>query len=453
MTSSRFQKPRSGSPNWIVCQLGARERYAVARALHRQGKLRTLITDLWMPPASLLSRIIQRGKIAIRWNPELADARVRSFNLRYLYFELMARLRGIRDWDRKISRNTLFQKAAVRMLNSIPDPVGEEPLPTLFCYSYCARDILRYAKSRGWRTVLGQIDLGPREDILEKQLLANHPEWLCSTIQSPPREYWDNWREECALADTIMVNSEWAKQAMIAEGIDADKLVVVPLAYEAAELESQESEVEGAGMRDGIGSSIDEDGRSSNESGPSLSTGPGPSRFDSRHPLRVLFLGQTVARKGIYDLVEAARLMANDPVIIDVVGPHKPLPGDLPSTIRFHGRVSLREASRWYDHADVFVLPTRSDGFAITQLEAMSHGLPVITTQCCGSVVRDGVNGLVVEAGNAGELASAMRRLALDHQFLDSLRSHAKETMERFSLGVLGGNLEKVESRWTEAGG
>jgi glycosyltransferase involved in cell wall biosynthesis len=145
--------------------------------------------------------------------------------------------------------------------------------------------------------------------------------------------------------------------------------------------------------------------------------------------------------------------MANDPVIIDVVGPHRPLPEELPSTIRFHGRVSLREASRWYDQADVFVLPTRSDGFAITQLEAMSHGLPVITTQCCGSVVRDGVNGLVVEAGNVGELASAMRRLAHDHQFLESLRSHAKETIGRFSLGVLGSNLEKVESRWTEGRG
>jgi len=145
-------------------------------------------------------------------------------------------------------------------------------------------------------------------------------------------------------------------------------------------------------------------------------------------------------------------MLANDPVIIDVVGPHRPLPGDLPSTIRFHGRVSLREASRWYDHADVFVLPTRSDGFAITQLEAMSHGLPVITTRCCGSVVRDGVNGLVVEAGNVVELASAMRRLAHDHQFLKSLSSHAKETMDRFSLDVLGSDLVRIEPR-TQGGG
>jgi glycosyltransferase involved in cell wall biosynthesis len=385
-----------------------------------------------MPPASLLSRIIQRGKIAIRWNTELADARVRSFNMRYLFFEMMARMRGVRDWDRKIARNRLFQKAAVRMLKSMPDPVGEEPLPTLFCYSYCARDILRHAKSRGWRTVLGQIDLGPGEDMLEKQLLANHPEWLCSTIQSPPEEYWSEWREECALADTIMVNSEWAKQAMIAEGIDADKLVVVPLAYEAAEVASQASGVDEAGI-------WNERRRMKDEG--------------SLRPLRVLFLGQTVARKGIYDLVEAARLLANDPVIIDVVGPHRPLPDDLPSTIRFHGRVSLSEAARWYDHSDVFVLPTRSDGFAITQLEAMSHGLPVITTQCCGDVVRDGVNGLVVEAGNVVELASAMRRLAHDHQLLESLRSHAKETMDLFSLDVLGSDLVRIEPRSQGGGG
>lgn len=436
MTSSRFQKPRSGSPNWIVCQLGARERYAVARALHRQGKLLTLITDLWMPPASLLSRIIQRGKIAIRWNPELADARVRSFNIRYLCFELMARLRRVRDWDLKISRNTLFQKETVRMLKCIPDPVGEEHLPTLFCYSYCALDILRYAKSRGWRTVLGQIDLGPGEDRLEKQLLANHPEWLCSTIQSPPQEYWNNWREECALADTIMVNSEWAKQAMIAEGIGANKLVVVPLAYEAAVVESQELEVEGAGMKDVRGRAIDEGGRSGIPSG--------LSRFDSQHSLRVLFLGQTVARKGIYDLVEVARLLVNDPVIIDVVGPHRTLPADLPSTIRFHGRVSLREASQWYDLADVFVLPTWSDGFAITQLEAMSHGLPVVTTPCCGSVVEHGWNGMICSPGDVPALVGILQRLASNPDLLKQMGFHALETGSHFSLDRLAEKLASL---------
>jgi len=50
--------------------------------------------------------------------------------------------------------------------------------------------------------------------------------------------------------------------------------------------------------------------------------------------------------------------------------------------------------SDWYRSADVFVLPTLSDGFAITQIEAMSHGLPVIATPNCASVVENGVDGL-----------------------------------------------------------
>ena len=444
MNIHELEGKQSPQPNWIVCQLGARERYAVARALHREGKLWALITDLWMPPASLLSRIIQHGKIAIRWNPELADARVRSFNIRYLCFELMARLRGVRDWDRKISRNTLFQKEAVRMLKSMPDLVAGEKPPILFCYSYCARDILRYAKSRGWRTVLGQIDLGPGEDKLEKQLLANHPEWSCSTSQSPPHEYWNNWREECALADTIMVNSEWAKQAMITEGIDPGKLVVVPLAYEAAVVKGQESEVQGAGMKDERGRVSDEGARRGAESGISLAPNPGSQRFDSRHPMRVLFLGQTVARKGIYDLVEAARLLLNDPVVIDVVGPHRPLPEGLPSSIRFHGRVSLLEASQWYDLADVFVLPTWSDGFAITQLEAMSHGLPVVTTPCCGSVVEHEWNGLICSSGDVPGLAGILQRLASNPDLLKQMGFHARETASRFSVDRLAERLASL---------
>jgi glycosyltransferase involved in cell wall biosynthesis len=39
------------------------------------------------------------------------------------------------------------------------------------------------------------------------------------------------------------------------------------------------------------------------------------------------------------------------------------------------------------------ILPTLSDGFAITQLEALAHGCPVIASQHCGTVVTHGLNG------------------------------------------------------------
>lgn len=400
----------SGGANWIVCQLGARERYAIPRALRQQGLLRELITDFWFAPGFPQPPFFGE-RMSSRWSADLEGANVHAFNVKFLAFELTARLKGWRDWELMIARNRAFQHHAAGRLKSLAESdAGRETV--VFSYCYSALEQFSEAKQRGWRTVLGQIDLGPMEDDLEKSLLAEHPEWPCSTPCSPPSSYWQEWREECALADTIIVNSEWARGGMIRQGIAPEKLVVIPLAYEVAR-----------------------DGEIPEHKSPCLQSS------DSRRPLRVLFLGQVVARKGIYDLIEAARLLEGASLVIDVVGAHPSLPPEVPSNLRFHGAVSLGGTDAWYRRADVFVLPTHSDGFAITQLEAMSHGLPVITTPHCGSVVEEGWNGCLFQPGDASALAALLRRLSSDRDLPVMMGQHARETVKRFSLVALAERL------------
>jgi glycosyltransferase involved in cell wall biosynthesis len=411
----------NGGTKWIVCHLGGRERYAIPRALRKKGLLLELITDFWFPPGLPHPHLL-RQKVLSRWKPELSGAAVRSYNGFFLAFELMARLRGLRDWDLMIARNRAFQHHAAKRLGSLPKgEAGDGRDTVVFSYSYSALEQFREAKRRGWRTVLGQIDLGPLEDELEKRLLGEHPEWACSTPSSPPPSYWQDWHEECNLADTIIVNSEWAREGVIRQGISRDKLVVIPLAYE------------GRGKDPEVGRMDEEETHSLGSSA--------SQPFSKENPLRILFLGQLVARKGIYDLIDSARMLEPDPVIIDVVGPHRPLPHGLPSNLRFHGAVALSETSAWYRRADLFVLPTHSDGFAITQLEAMSHGLPVITTPCCGSVVEDGWNGVLFPPGDSVALAGILRRLSSDRDLLHTMGRRATETVGRFSLAKLAESL------------
>jgi len=456
------------SNNWIVCHLGGRERYAIPRALKAKGLLHSLITDLWVPPDSLLARPIFSGKFDSRWHPELKGARVLAPNASSLLFEVSARLRGKRDWDLMIARNKKFQQRAVEFLKTFPDQPQKSGSPgiTVFSYSYCALEIFRYARSRGWRTVLGQIDLGPGEDQLEKQILLEHPAWHCSTVHSPPPDYWSDWREECELTDRMIVNSEWARGAMIKEGMDPGKLCVIPLAYEelsdhqATSSENRFSnsltltELERVHCFDGVkrGQASDEGRKEEcerqNEGGeadPMGSPGTRSSTQGFRPALKVLFLGQIVARKGIYDLIAAARRLKDDPVVINVVGPYRELPPSLPSNIHFHGRVNDLGARAWYEDADIFVLPTHSDGFALTQLEAMSHGLPVITTPCCGEVVRDEWNGILFPPGDVAALVGILRRLATNRELLSLMSGNARSTLGKFSLNVLSENLSDLE--------
>ena len=117
-----------------------------------------------------------------------------------------------------------------------------------------------------------------------------------------------------------------------------------------------------------------------------------PDRFTSERPMRVLFLGQINLRKGIARLLKAARSFQSQPVEFLMVGPIQiNIPEDLRSNrnIRWVGPVARNKVRNYYEQADVFILPTLSDGFALTQLEALAHRLPVIASRQCGDVITD----------------------------------------------------------------
>src|ERR1043165_8236068 len=141
--------------SWICCQLGAREHYAIPRALQQNGLLAKLITDLWLRRAG-------------RFHPGLVGARVAAPNLAALRFELKASL--ARENGRKLikQRNAWFQHQAIAQLKRTANAAH-----TIFAYSYAAREIFEFARARGWRTVLGQIDPGPAEERIVASLQTN----------------------------------------------------------------------------------------------------------------------------------------------------------------------------------------------------------------------------------------------------------------------------------------
>src|SRR4029453_7855815 len=91
-----------------------------------------------------------------------------------------------------------------------------------------------------------------------------------------------------------------------------------------------------------------------------------PPQFTPGRPLRVLFLGQISLRKGIARLLKVARSLQSEPLEFLMVGPIQiTIPEDLRSArkIRWFGRVARHKVRSHYEQADVFILPTLSDGF------------------------------------------------------------------------------------------
>lgn len=387
---------------WIVCQLGAREHYVLARALHQRGRLAALVTDIWARPGTIAARLpggIGR-RVAERHVAGLDDARVEDLTAGALAYEARQRMRRVppMGWPTIMKRNAWFQRHAVARLTR-SGLLSDKPV--VFAYSYAALDILRAAKKAGCMTVLGQIDPAITEEDIVAAATGEHPE-LQAGWQRAPASYWSSWREECAVADRIVVNSRWARDGLIGAGIAADKLCIVPLAYEGA-------------ARDAVRTY--------------------PAAFDHRRPLRLLFLGSLIIRKGIAELIEATRRLRDAPVEFHLVGPTDiTFPDDVVSNpkVVLHGAASRGTVDAHYAAADVFILPSLSDGFGLTMIEAMAHGLPVIASRHCGDVVSDGLDGVLLDEVSGGAIVAAVSRLLADPASLGPMSRAARERVAAF---------------------
>ena len=77
--------------------------------------------------------------------------------------------------------------------------------------------------------------------------------------------------------------------------------------------------------------------------------------------------------------------------------------------------------------ADLFVYPSLHEGSALAIYEALASGLPTVTTHSSGSVLRHGVEGLLVPAGDAAALAAALAGLAEDPARRAAMAAAARE--------------------------
>jgi glycosyltransferase involved in cell wall biosynthesis len=97
----------------------------------------------------------------------------------------------------------------------------------------------------------------------------------------------------------------------------------------------------------------------------------------------------------------------------------------------FRGEVTHPKIGEFFARAAMFVLPSRSEGFSMTLLEAAFHGKPIVCTRVGGSpeLIANGINGLLVPPDDAAALGEAMLALLRDPDLAHRLARAAHETV------------------------
>ena len=104
--------------------------------------------------------------------------------------------------------------------------------------------------------------------------------------------------------------------------------------------------------------------------------------------------------------------------------------------IRWVGRQPQEELPQWYGQMDIVLMPSRSEGFGLTAIEAMACGCVMVASDTGGlpEVVRDGVCGLLHRTEDVTDMAAKISVLIGDATLYDTLRTQSLKEVEKYSF-------------------
>ena len=370
----------------LVCQRGARHRYAIPRLLEEAGMLTALYTDscVHSPVGRLASmlpvlaaRVPRMQALASRKPRGIPKDKVFSSD-RLLYSSFSQGLISSR-------LDPVYKRWGLRGANVVYNMNGEDA------------DFLEWAKRQGAKLIIDIFVHPDTARIVEKEMF--HYTGKSGVDASWIEAVEGHFRRCFALADVILCPSGW-----VAEGVreytpqDVEKICIVP-----------------------YGSSLDIHD-SINET-PMVG--------------RIFFAGREALRKGLHYLADAARILRARGMEIDVrvAG----ISHDELAWMKNHrelnclGTLPLNLMHNEFERADVFVLPSLSEGQAGALLEAMACGCPVIATRESGVDFEPGC-GITVPSRNTEALAQAIMTVIGDRDHRNQLARGALQQAESFSM-------------------
>jgi glycosyltransferase involved in cell wall biosynthesis len=169
----------------------------------------------------------------------------------------------------------------------------------------------------------------------------------------------------------------------------------------------------------------------------------------------IAFAGRLTAQKSLSRALDAVGAADGVRLVIAGDGPDRaPLEAHaralgLDDRVRFLGPQPRERVVELFHAADAAILTSSWENFPHTVVEALAVGTPVLAMDAggVGEVVRDGVNGLLVPAGDTSALADALRRYFADPELRERLRHQAAASVDAYAPARIFGELEATLAR------
>ncbi len=394
--------------------------------------LDSLVTDLYWPAdrswIKAFDRLASRKlstKLHRRYASALPDRSVRKCWLTGAWAFVL---------DNSKAAPFAWQQSAMRLcdkrLGARAAQVANARGAALLSYSYYAHSAFTHFKGAQPR-ILFQLHPHPASvrEILSKEREL-HPDCASSLNRewelALPETEFETLVQEVDMAQHWLVASSFTRKTLIEHGVPGERIKVIP-----------------------YGTDLDW-------------FTPGVKEPPGSRALRILFVGTVGQRKGIKYLLNALEALPKGSVELTVCGRAVDDLDVLRETrvpVRFLRFPTSRELLNEFHAADLFVLPSLAEGFGHVLLEAMSCGLPVISTSRTAAIdlIRPGQEGFVIEPANIAQLSESIEYFLRNPEELRragaAARSRAEHfTWARFRKGVADAVSEIITTHVTSAG-
>lgn len=394
----------------IVAHPGRQHSYRLASALKHAGLLNEYVTTLYYrSPVSLLGLMAavapgdNGDRIRNRCNPDLDPQDVKQF------YEL----RGIAEtlmWRAKDPSRYLpyMQKTSRLFGTAVAKEAIAHGVSAVVCYDGQSSACFRYLKanaphikrvldvssaSRPYiRCVYETIMARSGDDFLKQE---NPRIWDTSSDEAA--------RDEIALSDYFLAASDYVAASLQFAGVKPGQILKLPY-------------------------------------GCNFNNKPDVTRDLAADPVRLLFVGQCVARKGLNDIARAMDVLKGSNIRLTIAGAYD---RDAPymrsllenPNVEVLGLVDRKQVAELCMKSDVFVFPSCTEGMSLACLEAMGSGLPIICTFNSGvnDLVVEGETGFFVTPGDWHDLLEKIKMLSSDRRLLADMGMNAYNRALDFS--------------------